>query len=419
MEKLHLRFVLGCIVVLLWGLVACHTEQQLEIVVSVTRPSATQTAVSAPSIIPLPTATSTIVTPAPPSPEPSITPSPTLTLPPTPTPTPSTPILFMRDKDLWQADLNGEFQAPLTDNDLLAQWVDSDSSGDPWWVGGFPPRPFVSPDGRWIALTQNGQNLVLIDVTKHEPNRTIDISGYVQQFVWSPDSAQLAFSAGNGLYLYHLNENRSSRLLSDTAQTLAWSPDGQQLAYSCCFSNEISADGFYEGEIKILSIASGELTTVSSTQMSIASTPPDICWMEGDTVVSVESFNMRWKDGIAQYFGNICSQSLQRFPIAFHPTGTIIASLILNSSEDAEYFNLLKIEPADDPTILFELETPMRYLAWSPWSPSIGGGNVIILGNGSLDAPDNVQIWRYSLAETNTFELLIDDAFFIGIVPQW
>jgi hypothetical protein len=329
------------------------------------------------------------------------------------------PILFIRDKDLWQADLDGESQSPLTDNDLLAQWVELDESGDPWWAGSFPPRPFVSPDGRWIALTQNGQNLVLIDVTQQEPNRTLDLHGYAQQFVWSPDSTRLAYSFDDGLYIYHLDENINQYLVSSTAQTLVWSPDGRQIAFSCCFSHEVNADGFYEGEIKILSIVSGEITTVSSTQTGVASAPSNICWMEANTVVSVESLNMRGGESVTQYFGNICSQPLQRIPIAFHPTGTIMASLIPASSEDSDYFNQLKIEPADSPIILFELETPMQYLAWSPWSPSAGGGNLIILGNGSLYNPDEAQIWRYSLAEINIFELLIDDAFFIGIVPQW
>ncbi len=106
--------------------------------------------------------------------------------------------------------------------------------------------PQVSPDGKTIAYTRNGFDLmndrrtshiwlIEVDGSNHRP--LTDQPGYSPR--WSPSGDRIAFlsrGVGDGvqLYMHWITANRTSSLtqLIQSPQSLTWSPDGHLLAFS-------------------------------------------------------------------------------------------------------------------------------------------------------------------------------------------
>jgi len=105
-------------------------------------------------------------------------------------------------------------------------------------------NPQVSPDGRTIAYSRNGYDVMtdrpvsrvwLIDADgSHHRPMTDGASGNA---VWSPDGSRIAFVAGTGkdteIHIHWLDDNRTARItrLPERPAALSFSPDGRQIAF--------------------------------------------------------------------------------------------------------------------------------------------------------------------------------------------
>lgn len=75
-----------------------------------------------------------------------------------------------------------------------------------------PPRIAFSPDGRLLAMHQDGRRIRLVEPDSHEvlANLTPPFSTRLRKLSFSPDSTELAVGADGGLFLWDLSALRSS-----------------------------------------------------------------------------------------------------------------------------------------------------------------------------------------------------------------
>jgi len=138
-------------------------------------------------------------------------------------------VLFLSDQsgevEFWRAPANGVGPAEQLTRD-----------GHSLRMSGLP-----SPDGKWLATTEHDQDLLVINLEKHE-SRKVAHSAY-QDFDapaldWSPDGKWLAYanSAASGnrqLLLYNVDTGKSTPVTSDRVNSSdpAFSPDGKWLYF--------------------------------------------------------------------------------------------------------------------------------------------------------------------------------------------
>lgn len=313
------------------------------------------------------------------------------------------PLLFARDNDLWRADSNGQNEQRLTEGQLLADWFALTESGDPWWWGGFPPQIHISPDGRWLVFTQNGHNLVLVDVTSTEATRISPLSETALIFTWSPDSRQFVFGR-NTLKLYDVATNAITNLLSGYGQGVhnpVWSPDGRFLAFACCFTEPDPGpyEGVLAGEIRQLELASGQVETVGETWNSVGGGTPDICWAADGTV------------GIDVVEPVTCSFNPQSMGVL--PGDTRYAYFFIQSPDENELFHWLAVKDQASDAIFWEREVPFtQRVHWSP------DGQWLYLGNDYYYV-EQAAIYRLLADGSGEAEMLLPNALLLDVIPAW
>ena len=400
-------FLILFLIVVLFG---CQSETAAEIEPTTTAvlpanidltPTSTAKATNRP---PLPTNTTQ---------SPTATPQPTATPLPTAAPT-ATPIdwsliqngatiLYYHDKDLWRSGIDGDLQQPLTEGDLLAAW-DLESPEDKWWSGGLMPRPFVSPDGRFIAFTQTGGNMVIVDVA--DPTSPGTLSSGSTLMAWSPDSRYLAYGR-SALYLYDTVTQQSKNLtdpLNRGIHSITWSSDGRYIGFTCCFAEpEGEYEGVEYGEIKQYDQETGLIQTVGQSTLSVAGGPQPLCWQDTgqfDLYQEAEQLDYCTQGGSQLFFTSLSPETQQ------------LARMLYSEPDDPLHFHLLIIEDNETADILWqiELEDAANRLAWSV------DEQYLLLNN---DYPDLSPIWRLLSDGTSTPEVIIEEAYLIDVIPQW
>lgn len=359
-----------------------------------------------PADLPTPQPTNTSPAPTPTS-EPTAIPSPTATQTAVPVDWSlvrnGATILYYAGGDLWRTNIDGTNQQPLTEGDMLAVW-DLESTEDKWWSGGFMPRPFVSPNGRYIAFTQTGGNLVIVDVSNPFPPRTLS-SGSVLM-AWSPDSRYLAYGR-NTLNLYDTETKRATNLTNTVSRgvhSITWSSDSRFIAFACCFSPpEGEYEGVEYGEIRQFDMESGLIETTGEATLSVGGGASTLCWQEAGYFTVYQEAEQT----------NHCTQAgSQLFFIAESPDGQQLARMLFSDSEDPLHFHQLTLFDIEKEEVLWHtvLENAANRLAWSL------DGRYLLL---NYNYPGLSPIWRLLADGTSSPETIIEEAFLIDVIPQW
>ncbi|MCC7194626.1 MAG: PD40 domain-containing protein [Gemmatimonadaceae bacterium] len=93
---------------------------------------------------------------------------------------------------------------------------------------------FPSPDGKWLAWTDNNRDLWVMNVASKETRRVSENRQGVGAAAWSPDSRWLAFemtalNSFSQVKIYDVQANRTTALTSDRTNSVApaWDPKGE------------------------------------------------------------------------------------------------------------------------------------------------------------------------------------------------
>ena len=101
----------------------------------------------------------------------------------------------------------------------------------------FPPE--YSPDGKWVAVGDQAQNLYLVPAAGGDM-RTIDHSDFneIRHYAWSPDGRWLAYEKPtqvdwSSIYIYDVRSAKSTRVTGVTTNDgwPCWDPDGRYLYF--------------------------------------------------------------------------------------------------------------------------------------------------------------------------------------------
>ena len=124
-----------------------------------------------------------------------------------------------------------------------AIWAVRTTGGEPWKLV-VASNPLLSPDGRWVLYTREGQ-IYRVPVDPHElraragsPEGPLFLAfGSNSSPRWAPDSKSIAFVSSRGDHSYigvYDVENRESSYMApgvDRDSSPTWSPDGKSIAF--------------------------------------------------------------------------------------------------------------------------------------------------------------------------------------------
>lgn len=314
-------------------------------------------------------------------------------------------LLFARADDLYRADAEGNGVEQLTTGGRLGWGM---ATGDEWQSAALSAPPRVSPDGRRIAFSPDGDTLVVVDVSGPvvEP---LALPGSAV-FAWSPDSLRLAYAANAGsrtggqLMIYDVDAAAAGALpvglVADVA-ALAWSPDGHRVAFGCCFAEDYTATGEYlgtmTGELRVVDLATGKAETVGPLWRSVAGGVQSFCWTAGNQVATVEQGSMPNghcstppDPGLAPD-GRRFYLSAAQLPAAGAPYQLVVAGA--------------------DGVELWRRDLPANFgpVAWSP------DGRSIFLDDTRAVSP----IWRVRADGTGEPEVVVEDGYLLAVVEGW
>lgn len=267
------------------------------------------------------------------------------------------------------------------------------------------PLPYISPNGRYIALTQTGGNLVIIDLA--DPTTPHILSSGSTLMAWSPDSRYLAYGRGS-LYLYDTTTRRSQPLtesLPTGVHNITWSPDGRIIGFACCFAEPEGEayQGIEFGDILQFDLQTRLLENVGQSMRSVAGGPATLCWQDTGQFASGSA---------AEQYDHCTGSSSRLFYTAYAPGGQQFAKMLYSAPDDPLHFHLLTVEDSDTADILWqiELEAAANRIAWSV------DGRYILLNN---YYPGLSSIWRLLSDGTSSPEPIIEEAFLLDVVPAW
>lgn len=323
-------------------------------------------------------------------------------------------VLFAADDDLWRTDVSGSNLEQLTDGRILNWNIEN---GNDWLLAARWRPPQISPDGRWIALSSTGREVILVDVTTQKQSQ---IPGPGAPIVtWSPDSRYFAYSpdsslagTSDDLYLYDIQKQQSRRLLQLEKDvgvgivSIVWSPDGRFLAFGCCFTADTST-GLFTGKIQQVEIATGNMEVVGEMWSSVGGGSPELCWTANGPLPGEA---IEEKDKID---GNPCSVKNRYESDATSPDGNLLASLSPTSPDDTLWTgsSLLTVKEISTDSLVWqrEVEPGTKRVFWSPDS------QYLLLDDDRNHSP----IWRIKADGSSELEIIVKDGYLLEIIPQW
>lgn len=317
-------------------------------------------------------------------------------------------VLFARNDDLWRTDIRGKTVERLTEEGLL-NW--NMAIGHDWQRASIYRPPQMSPDGRWVALSRTGRDLVLVNVETGDQKQLPQPGA---PFVtWAPDSDRFAYvvetsaesveDGKSALYLYDVTEEKTTRLLQRDKPAgvgivrIVWSPDGRQIAFGCCFTSQADS-GTRLGQIQKVDVASGQFQTTGEIRSSVGGGAPPLCWTaEGEVVI---------KHNVAPATAVRCSHE-RLWPNALSPDGKLVAGLAAAEAEDERWAgpSRLTITQVDTETIVWQRDLPMsaKRITWS------SHGRFLLLDDEKPHSP----IWRIPADGAAAPEVLVENGYLL------
>lgn len=323
----------------------------------------------------------------------------------------SKPLLFALDDDLYRTDLEGSIVEQLTTGGLLGWGMET--SGDEWRIYALTAALRISPDGRRIAFSSNGDTLQVIDT--HKPTGTPVAMPGSAVFAWSPDSHYLVYSVHEGsaervqLMVYDFDAGTTIPLLaalSSDISSVAWSPDGSRVAFGCCFEEDFSDTGEYlgtlTGQLQIVARATGEVETVGPLWRSSAGGIQSFCWTSDNEVIGIET-------GVEQQPASFCSTPPDS---SISPDAQRRFYVKVPAEATASNSNHIQLVVEDTNGELWQrnLENDLWPVAWS-----LSGDYILLDDSYRQHSP----IWRILANGLGEPELIIADGYLLAVVEAW
>lgn len=308
-------------------------------------------------------------------------------------------LLFALDDDLWRLDFPKRENERLTENRLLNWQM---NQGDEWRLNAMSRPPQLSPDGKWITISPDGESIVLVNV-EHRTQTVLPGPG-APLVAWAPDTGYLAYApAYSQLYVYDLLKQEVTSVLQQEVTDIVhvvWSPDGQHLAIGCCFVE--TDDGQNLGEIKKIHVASGQVETIGQLWSSVGGGSPPICWINDQEV--------KQKTPETVYSPH-CSYS-PPLPEAVSHEGNLRAFLQPASANDTYWTgpSLLTVEEISTSALVWQKEIGenAKIVVWS------ADDNYLFLDDNQSDSP----IWRIAFGASSVPEVIVNDGYLIDIIDS-
>ncbi len=323
-------------------------------------------------------------------------------------------VLFARDRDLWRTNLYGDRVEQLSEGRRL-NW---EPGKDDWWVNALSAPVQASPDGRWVTFSGEHTRFLIEARTLTEAGMPILHAlpaPHAPIGDWSPDSRYFAYGTDEGLYLYDVQENRTTRLdppmlgrAEAGVREVVWSPDGRFIGFACCFASPPQEPDAWVGQIWKLQYATRQVEKVGEIKAYVAKSNP-LCWTAEGQLAAAQELA-----GGEQ--GARCSKwGLSAFPLIgpASPDGTRQVVLGPSSPDDSSWSgpSLLKVVEVATGQVLSQREIPWRVVMVS-WSLD---GQYLFLDDGGSNSP----IWRVRADGRWDLLTVVEDGFLLGVIPQW
>jgi len=274
-----------------------------------------------------------------------------------------------------------------------------------------PPR--VSPNGRWIALS-DGAQILLVDVNRHTQAPLCKSSA--PKVDWAPTGDALVFAddgaSGGGarLVLAHAAARQVELLYElprgeGDVRRWAWSPDGRFVAFDCCLQEvqPYTSTGISLARVQRIEVATRRVEDVATLTVRVA-TSDDVCWSADGRVLTSTNGAVR------------CAGPSTLGP-RLSPDGMRAAEIVYAGTEGADRIvRVASWSRGQVGRVLWARNMPKvkaSIVHWFVhWSQD---GDYLLLDDCDPDSP----IWRLKADGSGDLLKVVEDAYLLEIVGQW